>query len=178
MNYPDIPSTAPNLYMVGFMGTGKSVIGNRVAQQLNMPYVDSDHHIESSEGMSIPQIFEQSGESHFRELERKFIEIERPAGGTVISCGGGLVTNDSLLQQIKNTGVVVVLYASVDTIFNRIANDPNRPLMKTENPRERIETLLSQREPIYRKAGIGIMTDGYTMNEIVEKVIRIYLEHL
>lgn len=164
--------------MVGFMGTGKSAIGSRVAQQLNMPFIDSDQHIESKEGMSIPEIFEKLGEPHFRELERRFIEEEQPSGGAVISCGGGLVTNPSLLEKIKNCGVVVVLYAGIDTLFRRIANDPNRPLMKTENPRERIEKLLSEREPIYKSAGIGIMTDGYTLQEVAEKVIRLYLEHM
>ena len=178
MTYPKIPSTAKNLYMVGFMGTGKSAIGQRVAHSLKMPFIDSDHHIESKEGMSIPEIFEKLGEPHFRELERSFIEDEQPTGGTVISCGGGLVINPALLEKIKNTGIVVVLYASVDTLFRRIANDPNRPLMQTENPRARIVKLLTEREPIYKSAGIGIMTDGYTLQEVTEKVIRLYLEHM
>ena len=128
--------------------------------------------------MSIPQIFQTFGESHFRELERRFILDEQPKSGAVISCGGGLVTNPQLLEHIKSQGIVLVLYAGVDTIFQRIAADPNRPLMQVPDPRKRIEELLQQRESIYKNAGIGIMTDGYSIHEIVEKVIRIYLEHI
>ncbi len=178
MNAPQIPANAPNLYMVGFMGTGKSVIGSKVAQYLKMPFLDSDHFIEESEAMSIPKIFENFGEAHFRELERKFIEQDQPKGGAVISCGGGLVTNPELLTQIKKVGIVVVLYASVDTIYSRIAHDSHRPLMKVADPRQKIEELLGQREPIYKEAGIGIMTDGYSIHEVVEKVTRVYLDHL
>lgn len=176
--YPTIDSNAPNLYLVGFMGTGKSAIGHRVANTLNLPYRDSDHFIEASEGMSIPEIFERLGEAHFRDLERRFIEEDQPKTGTVISCGGGLVTNPRLLEQIKTTGIVIVLYASVDTIYQRIASDPHRPLMKVPDPRKRIEELLAQRESIYMQAGVGIMTDGYSIHEIADKVIRIYLDRI
>jgi shikimate kinase len=175
--YPPLPPDCPNLYLTGFMGTGKSVIGARVAAQLNLPFLDSDHVIESSEGLSIPRIFEVHGESYFRELEKQFVEHEQPSHGSVISCGGGLITNPALLERIQSMGVVFVLWASIDTIFRRIASDPNRPLLQAPNPRERIEALLAQRESIYMRAGIGIMTEGMCIQDAVDRVVRIYLEH-
>lgn len=173
-----LPDNAPNLYLVGFMGTGKSAVGQRVAQQLQVPFCDSDHWIESHTGQSIPQIFAEQGEAGFRELERQFIESAQPDHRTVISVGGGLVTNASLLHRMQQVGIVFVLYASVDTIYSRIALDPNRPLMQVEDPRERIQSLLEQREAIYKQAGIGIMTDGYGIQEVADKVARIYLSHV
>lgn len=173
-----VPATAPNLYLVGFMGTGKSAVGSRVAQQLGMPFCDSDHWIESHEGASIPEIFASRGESGFRELERQFIEEAQPLHRSVISCGGGLITNPALLARMQQMGVVVVLYASVETLYQRIAQDPNRPLMRVADPRQRIESLLSEREEIYKQAGIGIMTDGYGLHEVADKVTRVYLSHL
>lgn len=175
---PSLPANAPNLYLVGFMGTGKSAVGHRVAHQLQLPFCDSDHWIESHTGRSIPQIFAEQGESGFRELERQFIEEAQPEQRTVISVGGGLVTNANLLQRMQQMGVVVVLYASVETIYQRIALDPNRPLMQVDDPRKRIEALLAQREQVYKQAGVGIMTDGYGLQEVAEKVIRVYLSHV
>ena len=173
---PDLPSEPPNLYLIGFMGTGKSVVGQKVAELLRLRFMDSDQQIEESTGLSIPEIFQQYGESHFRELERRFVMEEQPKHGAVISCGGGLVTNPELREIIKSMGVVVVLYASVEIILQRIAGDANRPLMKTEDPEGRIRELLQQRESAYKDAGVGIMTDGHSIAQVAEHVVRIYLD--
>lgn len=174
-SHPNLPPDAPNLYLVGFMGTGKSVVGQKVAASLNLPFLDSDKTIENNEGMSVSEIFDTLGESHFRKLERKFVLEDRPQNGSVISCGGGLVTNPELLSIIKKTGVVVVLYASIETLLQRISDDSNRPLMKTDHPEKKIRDLLEQREAIYKEAGVGIMTDGHPIAKVAEHVIRIYL---
>jgi shikimate kinase len=174
--HPSLPPDAPNLYLIGFMGTGKSVVGQKVAALLNLPFMDSDKMIEENEGMAIPEIFERLGELHFRALERKFILEDQPRYRTVISCGGGLVTNPELLDIIKKAGVVIVLYASVETLLKRTGSDSNRPLMKTDDPEKRIRDLLEQRESIYKEAGVGIMTDGHSIAKVAEHVIRIYLD--
>ena len=173
---PILPPESPNLYLIGFMGTGKSVVGQKVAELLQLPFMDSDQQIEERAGLSIPEIFQQYGESHFRELERRFVMEEQPRYGAVISCGGGLVTSPELRKVIKEMGVVVVLYASVEIILQRIAGDANRPLMKTDNPEGRIRELLQQRESAYKEAGVGIMTDGHSIAQVAEHVVRIYLD--
>ena len=84
----------PNLYLVGFMGTGKSTVGRRVAENLGFQFIDVDQSIEGEEGLSIAQIFAQRGEEAFRELERKFINSGHPDSNCVVSCGGGLSVPD------------------------------------------------------------------------------------
>ena len=176
--HPTLPPDAPNLYLIGFMGTGKSIVGQRVAELLKIPFLDSDQWIEDNTGLSIPEIFARHGEPHFRELEYRFVMEEQPRCRTVISCGGGLVTNVELREKLKQEGVVVVLYASVETLLQRISGDSNRPLMKTDDPEKRIRELLAEREPVYRDAGVGIMIDGHTVAQVAEHVIRIYLDKL
>ena len=94
-------SAMPNLYVVGFMGTGKSSISRRVARKLGMKFLDTDDEIEKSEGVPISQIFADKGESYFRSLEWNYIERGHPSDGCVISCGGGLVTQDGISGLMK-----------------------------------------------------------------------------
>jgi shikimate kinase len=166
----------PNLFLVGFMGTGKSVVGRKVARLLQYPFLDTDEAIEDKEGLTVPQIFSHFGEQHFRDLEWNFLNEQMPSDNHVVSCGGGLITQPRCLDYIKKNGVVVVLYASIDTIFDRISGDTNRPLMQVENPRAVIEKLLEERDSIYRDAGVGIMTEGHTISEVAEHIARIYTE--
>ena len=173
-----IPDDAPNLFLTGFMGTGKSVVGRRIARQLDLPFIDSDAWISECEGMDVAEIFARRGEAHFRELERRFVESEMPRHRAVISCGGGLITNPELLRMLKGIGVVVVFFASPETIYERISGDTQRPLMQVEDPQARIRELLAQRESFYKDAGVGIMTDGHTISQVADHVIRIYLDKI
>ena len=84
-------SPRPNIYLVGFMGTGKSTIGRQLAQQLEYSFVDSDHAIEAKAGIGIPEIFESQGESAFRVMEKAFVETGHDSEGCVVSCGGGVI---------------------------------------------------------------------------------------
>ncbi len=96
MNAADV-----NLYLVGFMGTGKTTIGRAVAQRLGFELLDSDHEIEREQGRTIADIFAQDGELAFRAMERRFVEGGHPATGTVVSCGGGLVVQPGMLDLLK-----------------------------------------------------------------------------
>lgn len=156
------------------MGTGKSAIGRNVAELLDMEFIDSDHAIEQQAGKRVAEIFADHGEPHFRALEREFIERGHAAEGCVVATGGGLVIQPGMKEALRERGVVVCLFASVDTILERTSSNRNRPLLNVENPRERIATLLAEREPIYREAGISIMTDGRPMKDVIDHVIRIY----
>ena len=161
-----------NLYLVGFMGTGKTTVGRAVGAKLGFQVLDSDHEIERSRGKSIPDIFAQEGEPAFRQFEREFIERGHPTERTVIACGGGLVVQPNMLGLLQSKGVVVCLHASIETILARTSRHRNRPLLEVENPEERIRTLYAAREPIYKKSGTVILTDARPLHDIVAHVIR------
>jgi shikimate kinase len=167
MNAADV-----NLYLVGFMGTGKSTVGRAVAHKLGFQLLDSDHEIERQQGKSIPDIFAESGEAAFRRLEHAFIAHGHPSARTVVSCGGGLVTQHGMLDLLKQKGVVICLHASVETILARTARHRNRPLLEVENPEERIRTLYAAREPVYKQSGTVILTDARPLQDITVHVIR------
>ncbi len=161
-----------NLYLVGFMGTGKTTVGRIVAQKIGFQLLDSDHEIERHQGKTIPEIFAQDGEPAFRALERDFIARGHPAKRALIACGGGLVVQPGILAALKAKGVVICLHASLETILARTARQRNRPLLEVENPEERIRTLYAAREPIYRQSGTVILTDARPLQDIVAHVLR------
>jgi shikimate kinase len=161
-----------NLYLVGFMGTGKTTVARAVGQKLGFQVLDSDHEIERLRGKTIPEIFAQDGEAAFRGLEREFIERGHPSERTVIACGGGLVVQPTMLELLKSKGVVVCLHASLETILARTARHRNRPLLAVENPEERVRTLYAAREPIYKQSGTVILTDSRPLQDIAAHVIR------
>jgi shikimate kinase len=167
-------SSCANLYLVGFMGTGKTTIGRCVAARLGYEFLDSDHEIERLRGCSVNDIFAREGEPAFRRYEREFIEHGHPATSQVVACGGGLIVQDGMLELVRNCGVIVCLHATLDTIFRRTSQTGTRPLLNVADPAERIRVLYAQREPIYRRAGTMILTEGRSVPEIVSHVLRVY----
>jgi len=161
-----------NLYLVGFMGTGKTTVGRAIAHKTGFTVLDSDQEIERAQGRTIAEIFAQSGEPAFRALEHEFIAHGHPAERTIVACGGGLVVQPGMLELLRQRGVVICLHASLETILARTARHRNRPLLEVENPEERIRTLYAAREPIYKRSGTVILTDGRPLNEIVAHVLR------
>ena len=164
----------PNLYLVGFMGTGKTTIGRAVAFRLKYELFDSDQAIEAAQGKTIPEIFAEDGEPHFRALERGFIDSGHPAQRCVVACGGGLVVQPGMLATLKGRGVVICLHASLETILKRTSANRNRPLLDVTDPMERIRTLYREREPIYKRAGAVILTDHRPTSDIIGHVLRVY----
>ena len=161
-----------NLYLVGFMGTGKTTVARAVGHKIGFQVIDSDHEIERIQGKSIPEIFAQDGEPAFRALEREFVERGHPPERTVVACGGGLVVQPNMLERLKRKGVVVCLHASLETILARTSRHRNRPLLMTDNPEERIRTLYAAREPVYKRSGTVILTDARPLHDIVAHVVR------
>ncbi|MFI3291603.1 MAG: shikimate kinase [Opitutales bacterium] len=166
----------PNLFLLGFMATGKSMIGKAIANKLDMPFIDVDSFIEEKMEMSIPEIFEKYGEAKFRQLEREFVEKEAPEKGAIISCGGGLPCRDDMPELIKTKGISICLFVPVDTILERIQKADNRPLMQVENQRETIENLLEARKEFYLKSDIIISLEQSTRLQCVNYVYRTYIE--
>ncbi len=162
------------MYLVGFMGTGKTTIGRAVAARMRYRLLDSDHEIERVQGLSIPDIFAQRGEPAFREMEKEFIEHGHPASGCVVACGGGLVVQPGMLARLRARGVVICLHASLETVLLRTSTNRHRPLLAGDDPMERIRRLYAEREAIYKRAGTVLLTDHRPTSDIISHVMRAY----
>ena len=165
---------AINLYLVGFMGTGKSTVGRQLAKQMDFQFIDSDHEIERGQGKPVSAIFAEEGEARFRELEREFIERGHPEHGCVVACGGGLVVPPGMLGLLRGRGVVICLHAPIEAILERIMHTTHRPLLQVEDPAKRLRELYAQREELYRKTGTMVLTDNRPLREIAAHVLRVY----
>lgn len=163
-----------NLYLIGFMGVGKSAVGRGVARALGRRFIDSDRAIERSAGMQITRIFESQGEAAFRQLERDFVEGGHPASGCVVACGGGLPVPPGMREALLARGVVVCLFASEETILDRTSRSNKRPMLHAADPAERIRQLLRARMPIYSSMGTGISTENRSLGDVVDHVLRVY----
>lgn len=172
-----VPATGKNLYLVGFMGTGKSAIGRCIARQLSARFIDTDSAIEAQVGRSVAGIFEQCGERHFRDLERQFITSGHPCSGCVVACGGGLITQPGMLDLLRARGLVVCLCASVATILRRTAESKKRPLLDVADRRLQIESLLEKRRLFYQQVQIAVHTDYRSIAEVAAQTLRIYQEY-
>ena len=166
--------TGPNLYLVGFTGTGKSTAGRSVAQQLGYQFLDSDHEIERLNGRTIAQIFAESGEPAFRVMEKKFILEQHPARGCVVACGGGLIVPEGMLELLHARGVVVCLHANLETVIERTARSVHRPLVSGEDRETKVRELYARREALYRRAGTMVLTDQRSIREITPHVLRVF----
>jgi len=165
---------APSLYLVGFMGVGKSSTGRLAARRLGLRFIDSDQAIEAAQGRSIASIFETEGEAAFREMERAFVESGHPDRGCVVACGGGLVAAPGMAERLREKGIPICLLASPETILKRTSGNRARPLLDAPNPLARIRELLARREPSYQRAGTQILTDGRSTIDVANHVCRVY----
>lgn len=163
-----------NLYLVGFMGTGKSTVGRLVARQIGFEFVDSDHEIERLQGKPVSQIFAEQGEAAFRAMEREFIERGHPEKKCIVSCGGGLIVPPGMLELLRGRGVIICMHAPIDTILQRTMHATHRPLLAVENPEQRLRELYAQREALYRRSGTMVLTDKRPLREIAAHVLRVY----
>jgi shikimate kinase len=160
-----------NLALIGFMGTGKSSVGRLVADALHFTFLDTDDVIVGRAGKSIAEIFEQNGESAFRELERGLVEELSRRTKTVISTGGGLPVNELNLASLKTHALLVCLWASPDKIWTRVRGQTHRPLLREADPLARIRQLLGEREQYYRQADVLLNTDLRSVREVATQVI-------
>lgn len=155
------------VYLVGFMGSGKSAIGRRLSYFLRMPYYDMDKEIVRREKMTIPEIFEQKGEDYFRRIETEFLRDFRDEF-CIISTGGGVAMNAENRRIMRQTGLVLFLDASFPDIWKRIHKDKNRPIVQRSTKQE-LEDLFYQRRRYYKSSThISIRTEGRSIRQIVE----------
>ncbi len=160
------------IVLIGFMATGKSVIGMQLAKTLNLPYVDTDRLIEGETGENIPTLFKKHGEAYFRKLEKKIIKGLADGNKRVISTGGGAVLDPENMDLLRSLGVIIHLSSPASTILSRTKNDPNiRPLLSGDNPLEQIRLLQQERLPIYQQADYEIDTSIYSVDETVKMIM-------
>lgn len=158
-----------HVYLVGFMGAGKSTVGEMVAGRLGMPFIDLDTSIEDRAGMSIADIFARDGEESFRALETQ--ELARASAGddVVIACGGGIVGDPRNIDLMRMSGTVVYLKVGLADVFARADADGSRPLL-AGGP-EAVQALLESREPLYEAAADLVVGTGSRSPEEVAEAI-------
>lgn len=195
-----------DIIMIGFMGAGKTTVGQALAKDCGMTFEDTDQLIEKKAGMAISELFSTQGEEVFRKMETDLIKelIEKKAAvpaagarkqpaddgdaaeaaetgsgadempqknGTVYSVGGGLPMREENRELLKKLGKVVYLTITPDTVLERLNGDTTRPLLAGDNVRERVESLLSFRDPLYREAShLCVAVDGKAVSRIVEEI--------
>lgn len=160
-----------NLVLIGLMGAGKSAIGRLAAQALGVPFVDSDHEIERVSRMSISDLFAVYGEEEFRALETRVIKRLLKSGPRVVSTGGGAYINENTRRHIKRGGLTLWLKADLDVLWDRVSKRDTRPLLKTENPRQTLENLMSARYPVYAEADLTVLSRDVRKEVMVEEVL-------
>ncbi|RKD35906.1 shikimate kinase [Rhizobium sp. WW_1] len=160
-----------NLVLVGLMGVGKSSIGRPVAHQLGIPFVDTDVEIERVSRMTITELFAAYGEVEFRALETRVITRLLKGGPRVVSTGGGTFINDSTRMHVKRGSLSVWLKADLDVLWDRVNKHGERPLLKSENPKETLENLMNARYPIYAEADITVLSRDVNKDIIVKEVL-------
>ena len=162
-----------NIVLVGFMGTGKTAVGRRLAKRLDLPFVDLDENIARSAGRSIPEIFVEEGEPAFRKRESEAVQAIATGTGQVVAAGGGGMLNEANVQALKRTGFLICLTARPEVILKRALKSlPSRPLLNGPDPEARIEEMLKQRAASYAKADVTIDTSDRSVQEIVEEIVR------
>ena len=162
---------AGNIFLVGLMGAGKTTVGKLLAKSLDKSFYDSDHEIERRTGVNIPLIFELEGEVGFRKREAQAIAELANLHGIVLATGGGAVLLPENRQVLSSHGTVIYLRASVEELCHRTRGDRNRPLLQTDDPRERLQALYTQRDPLYNEiADLVIDTGGQPVGSIVAQI--------
>jgi shikimate kinase len=168
-----------NIYLIGFMGTGKSTVGKILAEEFKMKFVDTDLLVEEMTGRTISSIFEESSEEDFRRFETEVLRRITEDKGMIVSTGGGIVVTRGNLELMKNSGFVFTLIADANTIHERLKKDDTcRPLLEVDEPLDEIKRLLFERAAFYINAHHIIETSDITPREAADQIIAILRQEL
>jgi shikimate kinase len=160
-----------SIVLIGMMGAGKSSIGRRLAARLAIPFVDADVEIEEAAGMSIADIFAAQGEPYFRAGEARVLARLLDHGPQVLATGGGAFMNEQTRAKMRETAVSVWLKADLDVLARRLRRRNDRPLLKTADPVATLAALLAEREPVYGKADVTVVSRDTAHDVIVGEII-------
>ncbi len=159
-----------NIFVIGFMGAGKTTAGRLLAKKLNLKFCDLDETVEKELGMTINEIFSRHGEDFFRDEESKMLRSVAQRERQVVSTGGGVVLREENWEAMRGAGIVVYLRASAEVLYNRVKNKTMRPLLQVENPFENVQELLSRRILLYEKADLIVDTENLSPQDVALEI--------
>jgi shikimate kinase len=163
-----------NIYIVGFMGTGKSTIGKELARLLGRRFLDMDAMLEKSLGMTINEIFEREGEEFFRAEEKKLAFELIKTNNQVISTGGGTINDEDVREAFSKNGIMICLFADRDNLISRLQRTDKRPLLKGDSLEKRVNKLMNERMEIYDKIPLRVNTTNLSPKEAAAKIVDLF----
>lgn len=164
--------TPKNIFLMGFMGAGKTTVGKILAKKLKLTFIDLDEVIEKELNLTIQEIFSRYGEDFFRDAETKALRSIADKDRYVVATGGGVVLRKGNWQIMIANGITVYLRAPAEVLWTRVRNNTSRPLLQVENPFERLCELFTQRIPQYEKADLIVDTENVTPEDVAEEIIK------
>ncbi|TRZ96514.1 shikimate kinase [bacterium] len=162
-----------NIYLVGFMATGKTTLGREIARKKKWSFLDLDELITLREKRSIADIFAKYGEDYFRRIEKRVLKEVAKEDKFVVACGGGIVMDKKNIEVMQESGEVVCLAASIEEILKRTRGHSYRPLLNVKDPGKQIELLLKLRQPFYAQIKKSVDTSKYTIKQATERILKI-----
>ncbi|MBI2486602.1 MAG: shikimate kinase [Deltaproteobacteria bacterium] len=159
-----------NIFLIGFMGAGKTSVARMLAKKLQLSFCDLDETIEKELGMKIPEIFSTYGEDFFRDAESKVLRSVAQRERQVIATGGGVVLREENWEVMEKKGVTIYLKAPAVVLYNRVKDNTSRPLLQVENPFDKVKELLSKRMSLYEKADLIVDTEHISPQEVVREI--------
>ena len=166
-----------SIVLVGLMGAGKTSVGRRLAQRLDLPFADADAEIERAAGKTIPEIFSDHGETEFRNGEKRVIARLLDSGPQILATGGGAFMDKETRDNIAERALSIWLNADVDLLLKRVKRRSNRPLLAQGDPKETLNRLIEERYPIYAMADIEVVSKDAPHQRIVSAIIRALQDH-
>ncbi|MCA0991022.1 shikimate kinase [Pseudalkalibacillus hwajinpoensis] len=157
------------IYLTGFMGSGKTTVAEELSKALALPSEDTDKHITKMQGREIPVIFESEGEKAFRSYETASLK-NLPTENIIISTGGGIVLSEKNRSYMKQNGTMIYLHCEPEEIVKRLEGDTSRPLLAGDNKQNKINTIFTERLPLYREADYEIETTNRSVQDIVAEI--------
>ena len=166
-------SAPSNIFLVGFMGSGKSTVGQQLAVEFGKSFFDCDRVLEERTGVDIPYIFDIEGEKGFRRREAAVLQELTGKRGIVLATGGGVVGDPDNRKALAANGFVIYLCAPADLLHRRTSRDRNRPMLHAADPRTRVDELLGVRDPLYREvADLVVETGRWGSRRVVQEIVR------
>ncbi len=173
-----IMNPSKNIFLIGSMGAGKTTVGRHLARKLGINFFDTDREIETRCGVSIATIFEYEGESGFRDRESKIIKLLSENSPLVLATGGGSILREENRKILSARGTVFYLKVSLNEQYSRLSHDKTRPLLQTDNPREKLKQIMSERAPLYESvADLVVNSSGRNMRYVVNEIIKHYKDN-
>ena len=163
-----------NLVLTGMMGVGKSTVGRKLAKKLKFKFSDIDRIIEKKEKATIREIFKNKKENYFRKIEKEITLEELKKTNLVIALGGGAYMNKTIRKEVKNSAISFFLDLNLNALLSRLNNVKKRPLLMKDSLKENINKIYSERKKIYNESAFKIKCDSMKIDEIVNKIIKLY----